>query len=77
MNIWDNPKEAREIRMLLHGDSKAAQENRAAERAKLGIGRNYKVIPAVPLEMQEGMAGDPQYYREVLGDTSNLDGFEL
>ena len=61
---------------LIHSQSKEAIEIRAKLRAELGIDRKYKVIPTVPKEY-EGAAGDPQYYREVLGDTSNLDSFEL
>jgi hypothetical protein len=54
---------------LLLTDSKEANEARASERQKLGLGKDYKLLRSALLKYRDGMAGDPNYYAAELGST--------
>lgn len=50
---------------LILTDTKEANDARAAERAKLGIGRDFKIINRPIEHWIPGLAIDPQYAREL------------
>jgi hypothetical protein len=56
-------------------ESKAANERRRAERAAAGLTNDFKL--AQQTEQEIDAVQDPRYFREQLGDTTNLGWDEL
>ena len=56
----------------LGSGTKEAVAAREELRRQSGLDKNYKPIQKQKLEPVEDAAGDPEYYKLMLGDTSNL-----